>query len=428
MDKLILHLNNNQSAAVSRMETSPSDIYIKDFDYPLPAHQIADYPLPERDQSRLLIYRKGEIRESNFSVLANHLEPSSIMVLNNTRVIEARVLFQKQTGGVIEIFCLEPLGPTKTIAASLTQTGSVQWNCLIGGASKWKPGQLLHKEVFLEEQRVVITARYLEKTGDAFGIEFSWTPEEYSFAEILHQAGDIPLPPYIKRKLAATDAERYQTIFAQNEGSVAAPTAALHFTEKVLQDLAAKNIEPAYLSLHVSAGTFKPVKTETVAGHQMHEEQFQVSISTIESLFNAKEIIAVGTTSVRTLESLYWIGIKIKNKLVNTSNDLVLHQWEAYHLNNGNISYSESLYKVMHYMKVEGIDELFCKTSLLIVPGYKFYSAKALITNFHQPQSTLLLLVAAFVGEDWKRVYQYALENDFRFLSYGDSSLLWRKD
>jgi S-adenosylmethionine:tRNA ribosyltransferase-isomerase len=302
--------------------------------------------------------------------------------------------------------------------------GKAEWKCLIGGASKWKPGQILSKEILIGNEHLKLEARYIGKEQDAFAIEFSWQPSHFSFAEVLHSFGSIPLPPYIKRKVEQADTERYQTIFSKHEGSVAAPTAALHFTDRVFEDLKQKDIKPSYVTLHVGAGTFKPVKTETIEEHQMHAEQFVITKNTLQELISANEIIAVGTTSLRTLESLYWMGIKHINKHIDFA---LLGQWEAYQLED-DITYKESLQSLLNYLDKENKDELLCETSLLIRPAYTFHSAKGLITNFHQPQSTLLLLVSAFIGEDWKKVYRYALTNNFRFLSYGDSSLLWRKD
>jgi S-adenosylmethionine:tRNA ribosyltransferase-isomerase len=310
---------------------------------------------------------------------------------------------------------------------ALSSQEKTRWNCLIGGASKWKHGDILKKEINIQENKLILEAKYIEKKEDYFIIEFSWYPS-FHFAEVLHAAGLIPLPPYIKRIPVKEDLERYQTIFAKCEGSVAAPTAALHFTDEVFEELRARNISANYVTLHVGAGTFKPVKTETIAEHSMHAEQFEVSIHTLKNLVKSKEIVAVGTTSLRTLESLYWVGIKIANGLLKENDEIKLGQWEAYDLENKSLNYSESLEAIVDFLEEKKSNTLLCQTSLIIIPGYKFYSAKALITNFHQPKSTLLLLVAAFIGDDWKKVYEYALKNDFRFLSYGDSSLLWRKD
>jgi S-adenosylmethionine:tRNA ribosyltransferase-isomerase len=405
------------------MKVNAQEIYIKDYSYSLPADRIAVFPLPKRDASKLLVYKSGKIGDDVFYNMPEHLEPGMTFVVNNTRVIEARILFQKPTGGVIEIFCLEPANE-RYIENTIVQSSPVRWNCLIGGASKWKPGQVLEKKLVIEDKEVILSAHYIEKLPDCFVIEFSWQPGELHFAEVLHAAGAIPLPPYIKREVSANDADRYQTIFAQHQGSVAAPTAALHFTDAVFKQLEQKNIYPSYITLHVGAGTFKPVKTETIAEHAMHAEHFHVSIKTLEELASTKPIVAVGTTSLRTLESLYWIGVKLLNEKVSETHELVLEQWEAYELEYDNVKYQDSIQAVIGFMKSHNMEEVFCRTSLLIIPGYRFHSAKALITNFHQPQSTLLLLVAAFVGEDWKKVYEYALEHSYRFLSYGDSSLL----
>lgn len=408
------------------MNSIAESVYIKDYIYHLPQDRIAEFPLDERDQSKLLVYKSGKIEQDIFRHISVQLEKDSMLVLNNTRVIEARVLFQKSTGGLIEIFCLEPAESLR-VSEAMALTCKAKWHCMIGGASKWKPGQVLQKEIEIGGNKFILSAVYVSKERDSFTIEFSWS-EGLVFAEVLHAAGAIPLPPYIKRKAHQKDAERYQTIFAQHQGSVAAPTAALHFTSNIFDELGNKGIDHAYVTLHVGAGTFKPVKAETIAEHQMHAEQFQVSINTLRKLKEAKRIIAVGTTSLRTLESLYWIGLKIKNQNVDSTKDLTLDQWEAYQLNSDDVSYQQSIDVIINHLEANSQEELICQTSLIIIPGYKFRSAEALITNFHQPQSTLLLLVAAFIGEDWKSVYDYALKNDFRFLSYGDSSLLWRKD
>lgn len=397
------------------------EILIRDYTYSLPDDRIAHHPLPKRDDARLLVYKSGKLEKTRFYHLPQQLPEESTLVLNNTRVIEARVFFTKPTGGVIEIFCLEPAG--QSMELSLQQQGEAVWACMIGGASKWKPGQVLTKQLTIGGETVILEARYREKVADAFLIQFSWRPQHFHFIQVLHTAGHMPLPPYIKRNAELADKERYQTIFAQKEGSVAAPTASLHFTDEVFANLATKGIYPLYITLNVGAGTFKPVKTASIANHQMHSETFSVNRSTLTALLHAKTVIAAGTTSLRTLESLHWMGVKLLTG--NHAADFRLSQWEAYDLDNS-ISCQESLGALLHWMDENGIDTLDCRTALLIVPGYRFKIPAAMITNFHQPQSTLLLLVAAFIGDDWKKVYQYALENDFRFLSYGDSSLLWR--
>ncbi|MGN6163827.1 MAG: S-adenosylmethionine:tRNA ribosyltransferase-isomerase [Flavisolibacter sp.] len=407
------------------MNILPQEILIKDYTYALPHNRIAEFPLEERDKSKLLVYKNGEINDDKFYHLPQHLQPGTTVILNNTRVIEARVLFKKETGGLIEIFCLEPY--QQSIEQAMQQKEKAVWKCLIGGASKWKAGQILQKSSFSPSHQFHLFAKYIDKKEDFFLIEFDWQPPELSFVEVLHSTGAIPLPPYIKRSAEKTDWERYQTVFSKHEGSVAAPTAALHFTQKTFEELTVKNIQADYVTLHVGAGTFKPVKTETIAAHQMHSEPFTASKELIERLMISKKIVAVGTTSLRTLESLYWLGLKVKNTIVD---ELELGQWEAYALGQqySDVSYKVSLQNLLSWMQVHETEEIHCKTSLIIVPGYQFKIPDALITNFHQPQSTLLLLIAAFIGEDWKKVYQHALDNDYRFLSYGDSSLLWRRE
>ena len=403
------------------MTTTIDRIQLADYTYSLPNERIATLPLPKRDDSKLLVYKSGRTEDDHFYNLPKHLPPNSLLILNSTKVIEARLLFQKQSGGVIEIFCLEPHG--QSMEEALQQTASGQWRCLIGGASKWKPGAVLEKEIVTEERTVKLQARYLSKIEDGFVVQFDWTPADVHFVQVLHAAGAIPLPPYIKRSAAAVDADRYQTIFGKHEGSVAAPTAALHFTEDVFAALRQKDIATEFITLNVGAGTFKPVKAETIAGHQMHGEDFTVTRTALEKIIEGEKIVAVGTTSLRTLESIYWLGLKLLNGLVK--DDWVLEQWEAYHLP-ADTDYKKRLAAVINWMEERGLGQLYCRTSLLIVPGYRFNIPQGLVTNFHQPGSTLLLLVAAFVGDDWKRLYQHALDNDYRFLSYGDSSYLER--
>lgn len=399
------------------------EIPIADFDYHLPAEQIASHPLVKRDASRLLVYKSGEITNDVFFQLPRHLPGTSLLVLNNTKVIQARLLFTKESGGTIEIFCLEPCG--QSMEAALQQTGSAQWKCLVGGASKWKPGQVLAKKLTIHKSSATLQAAYSSKADDGFVIQFSWTPMQHHFADILEAAGAVPLPPYIKRQAEEEDAERYQTIFGNRKGSVAAPTAALHFTKEVFAGLQEKSIDVASVTLHVGAGTFKPVKSATAAGHLMHGEDFTITKEVLEKLIRAEKIIAGGTTSLRTLESIYWLGVKLMNGTLNDT--WVLDQWEVYNMDDG-APYKESLAALAAWMNRHSQDTLHCRTSLLIVPGYRFKIPCGLITNFHQPQSTLLLLVAAFIGSDWRKVYDHALEQGYRFLSYGDSSLLWRND
>jgi S-adenosylmethionine:tRNA ribosyltransferase-isomerase len=395
---------------------------IEDYTYPLPPERIAAVPMVQRDGSRLLIYRNGTLKDSTFYHLPDCLPPDAFLVLNNTRVLEARLYFEKPTGGVIEILCLEPFEP-ESMETALQQGQTVQWRCFIGGASKWGHGQVLKKTITFGADAVVLEAIYLRKETDHFIIEFRWTGG-HPFGSVLQAAGAVPLPPYIKRKAAAEDAERYQTVFADEKGSVAAPTAALHFTHDVLKKLEASGIGTGTVTLHVGAGTFKPVTAETIGGHQMHAERFSVTRTFLEQLLQAKTVVAVGTTSLRTLESLHWLGVKrLQHGSLKT---LELDQWEAYDLAPANILFKESIRALLQHLDDTGQESLHGRTRLLIMPGYIYHSAAALVTNFHQPKSTLLLLVAAFIGEDWKKVYAHALQNDYRFLSYGDSSLLWR--
>lgn len=405
---------------------NPKEISIQDYTYSLPEERIAKYPLAERGSSKLLIYKEGGVSEDVYSNISSHIPGNSLLVFNNTKVVEARLLFQKPTGGVIEVFCLEPHDQYPDITTAMLQRQKVWWYCLVGGASKWKPGQVLQKEIKTAEQTIILQANYIEKKSGSFIIELSWAPASLSFAEVLHHAGAIPLPPYIKRNAEESDKERYQTVYAAADGSVAAPTAGLHFTEKIFEKLNEKKVKTDFVTLHVGAGTFKPVKSETMLDHDMHAEWIDVSKATIENILKnfGNNIVAVGTTSLRTIESLYWIGVKIKAGKWQTSAGL--SQWEAYELAEKNITAKDALTSLLGWMNENQSQRLVTKTQILIAPGYEFKIAKGLITNFHQPQSTLLLLVAAFIGDDWKKVYTHALQNNFRFLSYGDGSLLWR--
>lgn len=410
--------------------TDPRNISINDYTYSLPEERIAKYPLAERDASKLLIYEEGVISEDAYKNIAYHIPEKSLLVFNNTKVVEARLLFQKLTGGIIEIFCLEPHEQYADITSAMLQKGKVLWQCLVGGVSKWKQGQVLEKRIQQGGQEIILRAAYIEKRNDSFIIELSWSPNELSFAEVLHHAGAIPLPPYIKRAVEEADSERYQTVYAQADGSVAAPTAGLHFTENIFNSLKEKNIQTDFVTLHVGAGTFKPVKSNTMQEHDMHAEWIDVSKATIENILKNLDnnIIAVGTTSLRTIESLYWLGVKqlaVGSKQPTYDSFRILSQWEAYELAGKNITVKKALESLLQWMDKNNMDRLVTKTQILIAPGYPFKIVKGLVTNFHQPQSTLLLLVAALIGEDWRKVYGYALQNDFRFLSYGDGSLLY---
>lgn len=405
----------------------PKKISIHDYTYDLPVAAIADYPLAERDASRLLVYRGGIIGETVYRDIAGRLPEGTLLVFNNTRVVEARILFQKETGASIEIFCLEPPTDYGGMAAAMSQTGRVRWKCLIGGASKWKAGQVLSKTI----AGITLEARYVEKLADSFLVELSWEPASLSFAELLHRAGLIPLPPYIHRAPDAADSERYQTVYARHDGSVAAPTAGLHFTEAIFESLEARHIGRTFVTLHVGAGTFLPVKALTLEQHTMHTEFIAVAAETIRDLIAAlregRPTIPVGTTSARTVESLYWLGVKALREPAVEAGELVVRQWDAYEEANG-VETVVALNALLDWMDRQGLEQLITTTQLLITPGYRWRIARALITNFHQPESTLLLLVASLIGEDWRKVYDYALEHGFRFLSYGDGCLLFGAD
>jgi S-adenosylmethionine:tRNA ribosyltransferase-isomerase len=402
-------------------DSFPRNLSIAAFHYELPEEKIARYPLPQRDASKLLIWKNGEIRESRYAHIADWLPAGSLLVFNNSKVIAARLLFSKPSGGMIEIFCLEPEFPEGGFGQAMLQQGKTRWQCLIGGASKWKRGLVPEKR----SGEAILQARFTEKRADSFIIEFSWSPASLSFAEVLHRFGSVPLPPYLKREAEATDAERYQTIYAEAEGSVAAPTAGLHFTPQVFDSLKHKQIERLFITLHVGAGTFMPVKSEHIGEHHMHEEFMEVRADTVERLLAQLPgpVISVGTTSLRTLESLYWLGLKIAGNKHMHAEGLSVDQWDPYQMQ-ATLSTRDALQHLLKWIRRQPEQKLIAKTRLFIVPGYRFRVTQGLISNFHQPQSTLLLLVAALTGDAWKDIYQFALENDYRFLSYGDGCLL----
>lgn len=405
----------------------PKNISISDYTYDLPGDRIAIRPVTDRGGAKLLMYNAGEITETVYSNISALIPSGSLMILNNTKVVEARLFFQKITGGVIEIFCLEPHEQYADITTAMSQTGSVQWLCLIGGASKWKQGLILEREVSVGQKIILISAAYIEKRNDCFVVELTWNDQHISFAELLHHAGTIPLPPYIKRNADTEDTTRYQTVYANADGSVAAPTAGLHFTGDIFSSLHTKGIKTDFITLHVGAGTFKPVKAATMLDHEMHAEFIEVSSALITQIRDAADapIITVGTTSIRTVESLYWLGCKLLAfPEVFEQNILTLSQWEPYELYQYKVC--DALNALLGFLNKKNKSVLLAKTQIIIAPGYNFKIATALITNFHQPSSTLLLLVAAFIGDDWKKVYNHALNHHFRFLSYGDGSLLWR--
>jgi S-adenosylmethionine:tRNA ribosyltransferase-isomerase len=414
----------NVFAAHRIRNVKPQEISIHDFSYDLPVEKIAAFPLDARDQSKLLHYADGKITDHRFFELPEILKPGDLLVFNQTRVVQARMLFKNSSGARIEVFCLEPLNQTDMVQAML-QKGQAEWLCMVGRAAKWKEGEVLEAEH--PESGIRLKVRMLNKEAEGFKLLFSWEPSTHCFAEMLEYFGKIPLPPYIKREPVEGDSERYQTVYAIENGSVAAPTAGLHFTDAVLEQLKTRNIEIAKLTLHVGAGTFKPVKAERMADHAMHEEKVIVGIDVIEQLAGCNgRVIAAGTTSLRSLESLYWTALRLKNE-ANSKWEIHVHQWEPYESTYAS-EYMPTLMKwLAAEMKNRGMRTISGSTGLLIAPGYSLKVAEGLITNFHQPNSTLLLLVAAVVGENWRRVYAHALDNEYRFLSYGDASLLEKK-
>lgn len=404
------------------MVTKTQQISIEDYNYSLPDERIAKFPLPKRDESKLLLYRDGKVSESVFKHITDYLPEGSLMVFNNTRVIQARLLFQRATGAQIEVFCLDPAAP-HDYELIFQQTEACNWICLIGNAKKWKE-PVLSREISVAGQTVRLSAEKVQSYGETHQIRFSWDGG-FSFAEVLDAAGELPIPPYLHRKTEESDLKTYQTVYSKIKGSVAAPTAGLHFTPEVLADLDAKGFGREELTLHVGAGTFKPVKSETIEGHEMHTEYISVRRSTIERVMqNFGKIIAVGTTSVRTLESLYYIGVTLATHPDATSEELVVRQWMPYEDANNRLTPTEALQNILDYLDKHQQNTLITATQIIIAPGYEFKIVKGIVTNFHQPKSTLLLLISAFVKGDWKNIYDYALGHDFRFLSYGDSSLL----
>ncbi len=403
----------------------PKLIKIADYRYDLPDERIAKYPLEERDASNLLIYKAGEIKKDCFCKIPDLLPQNSLMVWNDSKVLNARIIFHKETGARIEIFCLSPTD-NENFADALNQNRQTQWKCIVGNLKKWKQGKLT-KHIHINDKDLTLEAELQQKTEKENIISFQWNQPDVSFGEILETSGLTPIPPYLNRETEAIDKIRYQTVYSQNEGSVAAPTAGLHFSEKTLQQLNEKNILQKNISLHVGTGTFQPVKSEKIGEHPMHTEFFYVSKDTIQALLkHSGNITAVGTTTVRGLESLYQAGIKAMTGKCNLEDTQEISQWEAYE-NSQDIPSKEVLQWILDDMNRKNLNEIKGKTSIMIAPGYQFHLINRLITNFHQPNSTLLLLIAAYIGEDWKKVYDFALNHGFRFLSYGDSSLLFPK-
>ena len=397
------------------------EIHISDYTYDLPDERIAKFPKAERDHSKLLLYKHGEVGEDVFYNLPKHLPQGALMVMNNTRVIQARLHFRKETGALIEIFLLEPAEPAD-YEQMFQQTKRCAWLCLVGNQKKWKEGALT-RELRIKNEELRVCATRKGEVGTSQLIEFEWTGN-VSFAEVIDVMGELPIPPYLNRETQESDKTTYQTVYSKIKGSVAAPTAGLHFTERVLNDIDARGIEREEVTLHVGAGTFRPVKSETIGEHPMHTEYIAVHRHTIERLLaHNGEAIAVGTTSVRTLESLYYMGLKLETNPGLSAEDLHVHQWEPYE-QAANIAPMKALQNLLAWYDENGETVLHSSTQIIIAPGYNYKIVKMLITNFHQPQSTLLLLVSAFVHGDWHKIYDYALTHDFRFLSYGDSSLL----
>lgn len=418
----------------------PKNLSVADFTYVLPPERIAQFPLEERDQSKLLIYEEEKISEDVFSHLTDHIPENSTLIFNDTKVIHARIIFKNSNDANIEIFLLEPVEPFRDMQLAIFHHGECTWRCLVGNAKKWRE-DFLSKKIKLGNEAGILEVRLKGKVEDDFLIQFNWKPEQLSFAQVLEAVGFVPLPPYIKRKTVTEDDDRYQTLYAFQDGSVAAPTAGLHFSKKIFDRLKQKNIHSEFVTLHVSAGTFLPVKAQHMNEHHMHAEQIVVRKETIQKLLDvhsendkdllglkkprrsSPSIVCVGTTSLRTIESVYWLGKKISAG----DESLSVSQWDPYDSDDSPFTIHYSLFAILNFMEKKKLNQLVAETRLLIAPGYEFKFADGLITNFHLPGSTLLLLVAAFIGEDWKNVYEYALRNDFRFLSYGDGSLLWRK-
>lgn len=404
------------------MDFSMPIIKMEDYHYHLPEEKIAFFPTSERASSKLLVCKNGQISDHYFSEISEILPSDSFLIFNNTKVIPARLVFHKESGTRIEIFCLEPLDDMGEHQKAMTRQKSAHWKCIVGNLKRWKTPVKMN--ISAEKENIILSAFLESREDEKVNVRFEWTPENYDFSTVLHYAGKIPLPPYIKRDNIESDTERYQTVYAQNKGSVAAPTAGLHYTPKILQSLHEKNILQDFITLHVGAGTFKPVSCKTANEHLMHSEPFIIRKSLLENILNNKSrsLFAVGTTSARSLESIYWLALKnYKNK---TSNDFSLAQWDAYSLKGEGFTLENALEFWLENHLLKTNEEILVNTSMMMIPGYKHRVVNGLITNFHQPRSTLLLLLASFIGNNWKELYNHALNNDYRFLSYGDSSVI----
>ena len=394
------------------------EIAIGEYAYHLPDGQVPRFPAQERDGSRLLVYRAGTITDEQFTSIHHYIEPDSLMVFNNTRVIQARILMQKDTGAHIEIFCLEPHQPAE-YSQAFSVTGQCQWHCMVGNLRKWKSGTVC-KELHVDGTTLLLTAELIQRNDKSVIVQFSWEPSQYQFAQILEAAGKLPIPPYLGRDTEASDYDRYQTVYSQHKGSVAAPTAGLHFTESVFSQLRSKNIQLSEVTLHVGAGTFRPVQSETLGGHEMHTEHFEITRNFLVQLRQSLgKVVAVGTTSVRTIESLYWLATDISRGI----RTLQVGQWSPYE-GTASLSAADAIDVLIAYCDQTGETTLRASTCLIIAPGYVWRFVNRIVTNFHQPESTLLLLVSAYAGSDWKKIYDHALSHGYHFLSYGDSSIL----
>ncbi len=404
----------------------PKHLHIASYNYDLPDSRVAKYPKEKRDESKLLLYKGGAISEDTFRNLPQYIEAGELLVFNNTKVIQARLHFRKATGALIEVFCLEPHTP-HDYQLNFAATRRVAWTCLVGNLKKWKEGRL-ERQINVGGRTVTLTAERTGVSGTGHEVMFDWGDDSIAFSEVLEAIGELPIPPYLNRETEASDLRTYQTVYSKVKGSVAAPTAGLHFTDSVLAALDTKGVERNEITLHVGAGTFKPVKSEEIGGHTMHAEWIAVKRESIERLLaHGGRCIAVGTTSVRTLESLYYIGVTIHRNPEAHADDLHVEQWMPYDYaaaTDEPLSTTEALQAILDWMDRNALPVLQTSTQIIIAPGYEYHIVKAIVTNFHQPQSTLLLLVSALIGEDWRKVYDYALNHDFRFLSYGDSSFL----
>ena len=393
------------------------EIDLDQYTYHLPEERIAQYPLPQRDQSKLLVYSGGQIRHDQFNHITDHLPDGCTLVFNDTKVIPARLVFHKPTGAAIEVFLLDPTTPSKDIQQTMQATGSCTWNCMIGNKKRWKQHQPLLKTIEINEKEVTLTAN-LQVSNQ---VQLTWDDPSIAFVDLIQRAGQVPLPPYMRRKAEKTDQKRYQTVYSRSHGAVAAPTAGLHFTDTLLKALDLQGIKKEYLTLHVGAGTFQPIKETNVVHHPMHGEQMVISRQNIDQLLQAKHLIAVGTTSLRSLESLYWYGVKLQH---GEADEFYVGKLDPYQAYSKLPNFKQSLQMVKAKMQEHQLAQITGYTEIFIFPPYRMRSISGLITNFHLPASTLILLVAAFVGDDWKKIYQEALDQDYRFLSYGDSSLL----